>query len=147
MGHSYYNVLIHVVFSTKNRLKSIPRDRQEELWRYITGIARNHDISVIAIGGMPDHLHTLMALPGTVACSTAIQKIKSNSSKWMAGFVGDFCWQEGFGAFSVSDSRRNQVIAYIHNQEEHHKKRTFEEEFVALLKAHKIDYDPKFVFG
>ena len=144
MGHSYCNVLIHTVFSTKNRAKIISRDRQDELWRYMTGIAKNHDSNVLAIGGMPDHIHMLIALPGSVAYSTAIQKIKAGSSKWMGH---DFAWQEGFGAFSVSDSHRDEVISYIHNQEEHHKKRSFEEEFIALLKAHNVDYDPRYVFG
>ena len=144
MGHSYSNVLVHVVFSTKNRAKMIPHDRQEDLGRYITGIATNIKVNILAIGGMPDHMHLLVGLPGTIGHSTAIQKIKENSSKWMGP---DFEWQEGFGAFSVSDSRRGDVIAYIHNQEEHHKKRNFEEEFIELLKAHNVDYDPRYVFG
>ncbi|HEU5234880.1 MAG TPA: IS200/IS605 family transposase [Terriglobales bacterium] len=144
MGHSYSNVLVHIVFSTKNRAKIIPRDHQEDLWRYMTGIAKSVKANVLAIGGMPDHIHALVALPGTIGHSTLIQKIKENSSKWMGS---KFEWQEGFGAFSVSDSRRDDVIAYIHNQEEHHKKRNFEEEFIALLKAHNVDYDPRYVFG
>ena len=144
MGHSYSNVLVHIVFSTKNRAKIIPRDRQEDLRRYMTGIAKSVKANVLAIGGMPDHIHTLVALPGTIGYSTVIQKIKENSSKWLGP---KFEWQEGFGAFSVSDSRRDDVIAYIHNQEEHHKKRSFEEEFIALLKAHNVDYDPRYVFG
>src|SRR5690348_5473135 len=124
MGHSYSNVLVHVVFSTKNRTKIIARDRQEDLCRYMVGIGKNLKVNVIAIGGITDHIHMLMALPGTLGHSTAIQKIKENSSKWMGS---KFEWQEGFGAFSVSDSRREDVIAYIRNQEEHHKKRNFED--------------------
>jgi hypothetical protein len=89
----------------------------------------------------------LIALPGTLGYSTAIQKMKASSSKWMSKEVHDFGWQEGFGTFSVSDSRRDDVIAYIHNQEEHHKKHNFDEEFIALLKAHNVDYDPRYVFG
>jgi REP element-mobilizing transposase RayT len=147
MGHSYSNVLIHIVFSTKNRTKSIPRDRHEELWRYMTGIAKNLEVNILAIGGMPNHVHILSAIPGTLGYSTAIQKIKASSSKWMKKGVRNFGWQEGFGAFSVSDSRRDDVIAYIHNQEEHHKKRSFDEEFIALLKAHNVDYDPRYVLG
>ena len=147
MGHSYSNVMIHIVFSTKNRKENIPPDREEELWRYMTGMAKNLDTNVLAIGGMPDHIHILDAIPGVLGFSEVIQKIKTNSSKWMKGFVNDFGWQEGFGAFSVSDSRRDDVIAYIREQEEHHKKRTFEEEFIALLKAHGVEYDPKYVFG
>ena len=144
MGHSYSNVLVHAVFSTKNRAKIIPPDRQEQLWRYMVGIAKHHKVNVISIGGMSDHIHMLMALPGIIGHSTAIQKVKENSSKWMGR---SFEWQEGYGAFSVSDSRRKDVIAYIRNQEKHHKKRNFEEEFIALLKAHNVDYDPRYVFG
>ena len=110
----------------------------------MTGIAKNIKVNVLAIGGMADHFHTLIALPGTLGHSTVIQKIKENSSKWMGL---KFEWQEGFGAFSVSDSRREDVIAYINNQEEHHRKRNFEEEFIALSKAHNVDYDPRYVFG
>jgi len=144
MGHSYSNVLVHVVFSTKDRAKIIPHDRQEDLWRYMSGIGKNLKVNVVTIGGIADHMHMLIALPGTVGHSTAIKTIKENSSKWMGA---GFSWQEGFGAFSVSDSHRDDVIAYIHNQEEHHKKRSFEEEFIALLKAHNVDYDPRYVFG
>ena len=79
MGHSYSNVLVHVVFSTKNRAKIIPPDRQEELWRYMVGIGKNLKVNVIAIGGMPDHIHVLMALPGMIGHSTAIQKVKEKS--------------------------------------------------------------------
>lgn len=147
MGHSYSNVLLHIVFSTKNRRKIIPPDHQEQLWKYITGIVHNLHGNVLAIGGMPDHTHILLAQPGTIGFSTMVQKIKTNSSGWMEETVKDFEWQEGFGAFSVSDSRRADVIAYIRNQEEHHKKRNFEEEFIALLKAHNVDFDPRYVFG
>ena len=122
----------------------ISRDRQEDLWQYMVGIGKNLKVNVIAIGGISDHIHTLVTLPGTIGHSTVIQKIKQNSSKWMGP---NFEWQEGFGAFSVSDSRREDVIAYIRNQEEHHRKRNFEEEFIALLKAHNVDYDPRYVFG
>jgi REP element-mobilizing transposase RayT len=147
MGHSYLNILVHVVFSTKERRKLIAVEKQEELWRYLTGIGKNLGFSVLAVGGISDHAHLLMVLPGTMQLSVAVQKLKTNSSKWMSQHVREFSWQEGFGAFTVSASDRDQVIRYIHNQAEHHKKRTFEEEFVALLKAVGVDYDPKYVFG
>jgi putative transposase len=147
MGHSYMNVLIHLVFSTKERRKLIPTDKQEELWRYLTGIAKNLGFTVLAVGGMPDHVHLLIALSGTMAFSEFVQKLKANSSKWMAQETRDFAWQQGFGAFGVSASHRDDVMAYIHNQPKHHKKRSFEEEFVALLKAVGTAYDPKYVFG
>lgn len=113
----------------------------------MTGIAKRIHVRVLAIGGMPDHIHILIVLPGVMPFSSAIQKIKTYLSKWMVKSVRDFGWQEGFGAFSVSESRRDDVIAYIRNQEEHHNKREFEEEFIALLEAHHVDYDPKYVFG
>ena len=147
MGHSYLNILIHLVFSTKERRKLIPANKQEELWRYLTGIAKNLGCSVLAVGGMPDHVHLLIALNGTVPFSEFVQKLKANSSRWMSQGKREFVWQQGFGAFGVSASHRDDVIAYIHNQPEHHKKRTFEEEFVALLKAVGIEYDPRYVFG
>lgn len=147
MGHSYVNVLAHVVFSTKNRRSTIPLHKQEELWKYLAGTARNLGTPTIATGGMPDHVHLLLALSGPLSISTTVQKIKVSSSKWLATEIRDFAWQEGFGAFGVSSSQRQEVIAYIRNQSEHHKKRTFEEEFKALLKAVGVDYDPRYVFG
>ena len=147
MGHSYINVLVHIVFSTKERRKIIPVQKQEELWKYMTGIARNLGINTVAIGEMPDHIHMLIAESGTIPLSTVLQKVKGSSSKWLGSQVRGFAWQEGFGAFGVSASHLDKVIAYIRNQPEHHKKRTFEEEFLALLKAVGVDYDPRYVLG
>jgi REP element-mobilizing transposase RayT len=96
---------------------------------------------------MTDHTHLLLAMPGTIPFSEVVQKIKASSSGSMSEQVRGFHWQEGFGAFSVSASHRDEVIHYIHNQAEHHKKRSFEEEFIALLKAIGVSYDPKYVFG
>jgi REP element-mobilizing transposase RayT len=147
MGHSYLNILVHVVFSTKERRKLIAVEKQDELWRHLTGTGKNLGFSVLAVGGISDHVHLLIVLPGMMQPSVAVQKLKANSSSWMSQHVRGFSWQEGFGAFSVSASDRDQVIRYIHKQAEHHKKRTFEEEFVALLKAVGVAYDPKYVFG
>src|SRR5436305_1181313 len=147
MGHSYINVLVHIVFSTKERRKIIPTDKQEELWKYMTGIARNLRVNTVAIGGMPDHIHMLIAESGTIPISTVLQKVKGGSSKWLGKQGRGFAWPEGFGAFGVSVSHRDKVIAYIRNQPEHHKKRSFEEEFLALLEAVGVDYDPRYVFG
>jgi putative transposase len=147
MGHSYVNVLTHLVFSTKNRRKLIPINKQEELWRYLTGIGKNLRTNVLAVGGMPDHVHLLIVLTGPMSISELVQKLKASSSKWMSQAERDFAWQQGFGAFGVSASHRDEVIAYIHNQPEHHRKRSFEEEFVALLNAVGVEYDPRYVFG
>jgi len=120
---------------------------QERLWPYMTGICKNHDMLPFAVGGMPDHVHVLFRLPPTLALARAITLIKSNSSKWMGEHGRYFAWQEGYGAFSVSSSSISSVIKYIDGQELHHRKRTYEEEFLALLKKHKHPFDPKDFLG
>lgn len=144
MAHSYSNDLVHVVFSTKERQKIIPRAKLPDVWAYFGGIARNNQIPLLIAGGTVDHVHLLFALPATMALSKAIQTFKANSSRWIAP---GFEWQNGYGAFSVSPADRDRVRQYIATQEEHHRTRTFEEEFLSLLKNAGIEYDPKFVFG
>lgn len=143
-GHSYPNVLVHAIFSTKQRRNSIPAEKLQRLWRYFGGIAGNHDIPLIRAGGTRNHVHLHFALPATKTLSDVIGVLKSNSSKWLSS---KFEWQVGYGAFGVSASNREKVIAYIENQENHHKKRTFEEEFLAFLKIAGVEYDPRYVFG
>ena len=142
-GHSYPNVLVHAIFSTKQRRNTIPAEKLEDLWRYFGGIARNHDIPLLRAGGTRNHAHVLFALPATKTIADVIGTLKSNSSRWLSP---RFEWQTGYGAFGVSASNRKRVIEYIDNQERHHKKRTFEDEFLAFLKAAGVDYDPRFVF-
>jgi len=144
MAHTYSQNLIHCVFSTKERQPLILPERQEQLWAYLFGISKNERLNLIAAGGTANHAHLLLALPPVVALAEAVQKIKGNSSRWMGT---RFSWQEGYGAFSVSASQLSTVKAYIKNQAGHHKKRTFEDEFIALLKKYGIEYDPQFVFG
>jgi len=144
MAHTYSQNLVHCVFSTKERKPLIRPERQEQLWAYLFGIAKNEGLNLIATGGTANHVHILLALPPVVTLAQAVQKIKGNSSRWMGA---RFSWQEGYGAFSVSASQLSTVNAYIKNQAEHHKKRTFEEEFIALLKKYGLEYDPQFVFG
>jgi REP element-mobilizing transposase RayT len=115
-----------------------------DLWPYFGGIARNKGIPLIIAGGAAEHAHLLLALPATIPLSKAIQIFKANSSRWIAP---GFEWQNGYGAFSVSASDHERVRQYIAMQEQHHQKRGFEEEFLSLLKAAGIEYDPKFVFG
>jgi REP element-mobilizing transposase RayT len=138
---------VHVIFSTKNRRKMIPRELQPRLWAYLAGIGKNHEMSVLAAGGTENHVHILFYLPPKLALAKAVLLLKANSSKWMSEQGKGFSWQEGYGAFSVSSSHLDQVVRYIENQEVHHRKRNFEEEFLALLRKHGVDYDPKYVFG
>jgi putative transposase len=147
MSHSYAQNHLHVVFSTKERQKLIASSVQLKLWSYMAGIARNHDFLVLANGGMEDHVHLLIQLPPVLTLAKAISLIKANSSKWMNEHGMKFAWQEGYGAFSVSASNLRAVERYIANQEAHHRKMTFEQEFEGLLRKHGIQFDPNYVFG
>lgn len=147
MSHSYAQNHIHLVFSTKNREKLLERKFLPRLWAYTAAVCKNHDLLPFAVGGMEDHLHLLFRLPATMALSNAVTLIKSNSSKWIRERGKGFAWQEGYGAFSVSSSNVDAVVRYIDNQEAHHRKVGFENEFVSLLKKHGITFDPKYVFG
>lgn len=144
MAHTYANNFIHCVFSTKDRRSLIPSDRAAELYAYLGGIARGEGLSLIAAGGTANHVHLLFVLPASFSLAQAVQKLKGSSSRWMGH---GFSWQEGYGAFSVSPSQVPVVKRYIQNQEEHHRKRNFEEEFVALLRNCGIAYDERYVFG
>jgi putative transposase len=147
MPHTYCTNLIHCVFSTKGRADLIAEGIQERLYAYIFGIARKLEIEILALGGTANHIHVLMALPAKHSLSTTVRNLKANSSRWMSENGPRFSWQEGFGAFSVSSSQAPSVKHYIRNQAEHHEKRTFEEEFVILLKKSGLSYDPQYVFG
>jgi REP-associated tyrosine transposase len=150
MPHSYVSSLNHCIFSTKERAPLLLPEMRENLWPYIGGIARDHGMKLVAIGGTNDHIHLLLSLPATMSISKALQWIKSGSSKWIHDTypsLRGFQWQEGYGAFSVSISRLQDTISYIEKQEEHHKKRTFEDEFKAFLMRHSIDYDARYVLG
>ena len=110
-------------------------------------IYRNHDITVKAVGGLDDHAHLLFQLPAPLALSKSVYLVKTFSSKWMKQFVKAFDWQEGYGAFSVSASQMESVVKYIQNQGSYHKKVSFQQEYIALLKKHGVEYDPRYVFG
>jgi len=125
----------------------IDPERREDLWAYMLGIARNEKIRMLAIGGVADHMHLLIALPPKMNLSKVVCDLKANSSKWMNEKGVRFAWQEGYGAFSVSLSRIVDVQRYIRNQAEHHKKRNFEDEFVDLLRRSGISFEEKYVFG
>ena len=149
MPHSYVSNLMHCVFSTKERLPLITPELEYRLSPYLGGIARENTMKALAIGGTSHHIHALLSLPATMSFAKAVQLIKGGSSKWVHDTFSEyrkFAWQEGYGAFSVSASQANRTIAYINNQKEHHRKRTFEEEFIELLDRHGVEYDRRYVF-
>lgn len=150
MAHTYVSNHIHYVFSTKNRERVLPKDVRDRLWAYMGGIAKQHGIIPIMIGGYDDHCHALLALPSTMTIAKAMQHVKGLSSKWLSETFPDlrnFQWQDGYGAFGVSMSHIDQTVNYIRNQEEHHKKLSFQEEYIAFLKRHNIPYDERHVWG
>ena len=150
MSHSYANILVHCAFSTKERLKVISPDFRKRLWAYIGGIARENGMKALAVGGVDDHIHILLSLPATMSLSKGIQLLKAGSSKWIHDNFpkhGKFSWQEGYGAFSIGISQRDEKVAYIEGQEAHHKKRNFKEEFRAFLDEQGVHYDERFIWG
>lgn len=149
MANTYSQIYLQVVFSVKGRQNLIHKDWREELHKYICGIVNGKEQKVYAIGGIGDHIHILVSIKPNIALSDLVRDIKANSSKWIneKGFVnGKFQWQEGFGAFSYAQSQLDTVIAYINNQEQHHLKKTFKEEYMELLQKFIVDYDEKYLF-
>jgi putative transposase len=144
MSHSYMHNPVHLVFSTKQRQKLIANESQPRLWAYLAGICKKQRIFVHEIGGMEAHVHMLIEIPPDISFSDAIREIKTGSSRWMGS---SFAWQRGFGVFGVSESNLNSVIRYIRNQEVHHRKMTYDQEFIALLEKHRVAYDPRYVLG
>jgi len=149
MAHSYISIFIHYVFSTKNREKIISPGIQDRLWAYMGGIARENNMKVLAVGGIEEHVHVLLSLPGTISIAKGVQLIKGGSSKWIHvtfPALQNFAWQVGYGAFSVSISRVNETVSYIKNQKEHHRQKTFQEEYLAFLQRHGIEYYEKYIW-
>ncbi|MGA2905068.1 MAG: IS200/IS605 family transposase [Candidatus Korobacteraceae bacterium] len=137
MPSSYVSNHVHVVFSTKNRLKLIPEELQPKLWAYMAGIAQNHGMHAVAIGGIEDHVHVLINLGATLGMAKAVQVLKANSSRWMNEHPGvRFEWQEGYFASSVSRSQVPAVMRYIAGQKEHYDKMDSAREFDLLLERH-----------
>ena len=146
---SYISSCFHCVFSTKERRRLIAPELRDRLWPFLGGIARQNKMKAIEIGGVEDHVHILLSLPSTMAISKALQMIKGGSSKWIHETFPEhrlFAWQEEYGAFSVSVSQLEKTIEYIKGQEAHHRKMTFQEEFLALLKKHRIEYDERYLW-
>ena len=134
MAHSYSGNYVHIIFSTKNRRDTIPAELQDKLWAYLFGICKNLKITLLAVGGITNHVHLLISLPATIRLCDTIKELKANSSRWLGEHGIGFEWQKGYGAFSVSASNLGVVQNYIRNQVEHHKKRSFDDEFLTLLK-------------
>ena len=148
MSNTYTQIYIQAVFAVKGRQNLILQVNEDELYRYIGGILKNKGHKSLAINGMPDHIHVFFGMKPTEALSDLIRDIKANSSgfindkKW---FRGKFHWQEGFGSFSYSHTQLNNVIDYIKIQKEHHKKKSFREEYLSFLKEYDIQYDDRYV--
>ena len=146
---SYVSSYFHTVFSTKERRPVITPFLRERLWPFWGAIARQNKMKALEVGGMEDDVHILLSLPSTLSIAKALQLIKGGSSKWVHETFPEhrlFGWQEKYGAFSVSVSQLDRIIRYIRNQQEHHRKITFQEEFLALLKKHHIAYDERYLW-
>jgi len=149
MANTYTQIHIQAVFTVQHRNCIIRKSWKEELCKYITGIIQNRGHKVLAINGMPDHVHVFFGMRPIQSLSDLMQDIKGDSSKWInkKGFVKvRFSWQEGYGAFSYSKSSVDNVIDYIKNQEIHHRKRTFIEEYHDLLEKFEVDFDERYIF-
>lgn len=149
MANTYSQINIHCVFAVKGRENLILKGFKNELFQYISGILKNIQIYPLAVGGWKDHVHIFFELKPDSKISEIISTVKSSSSKWINSkklVKGKFEWQEGYSAFSYSRSQRNYIIKYIENQENHHKEKSFKEEYLEFLKIYHIDYNPNFIF-
>jgi len=149
MANTYTQIHLHIIFAVKYREGLIQTSWKNELYKYITGIIQDQKHKLIIINGMPDHLHILIGLHPAQSISDLLQDIKANSSTWINKrklVRGKFEWQDGYGAFSYGKSQVKDVIKYIENQEEHHKIRTFREEYTAFLERFEVEYDEKYIF-
>jgi len=149
MANTYTQIHIHFVFAVKFRYGIIKREWASNLYKYITGIVQGNNHKLLAINGMSDHIHILVGLRPSQSISDLMKDVKQGSSKWINDnklVKGHFEWQEGYGAFSHGKSQVNQVIHYIQNQEIHHKKITFREEYLDFLEKFEVNYDEKYVF-
>ena len=149
MAHTYSNLLVHALFSTKKRAPLLDAELKVELFSYMGGIIAQLRGKPILIGGPKDHVHLLFVLPCSLSVADLMEKVKANSSKWVKNRWRNrshFAWQTGYTAFSVSQSNLESVKRYIASQETHHRRITFQEEVLAFLKKHEIPYDPRFVF-
>ena len=147
---THQQLLYHVVFSTKNRQRWLTDGFRENVFAYMAGAAKDLNGFAIKVGGFYDHAHLLVRIPAKIAVSDFVGQLKASTSKHInetSGLIRKFGWQDGFGAFTVSVSVKDAVVAYIENQMEHHKKQNLEDEYLAMLAKHEVEYDPKYVFN
>jgi putative transposase len=150
MANTYTQIYIHSIFSPMRRDCLIHPQWEELLYKYITGIVQNNDHKMLAINGMPDHIHILVGMKPTQSVSEHIRDVKANASRWINEnrlVKGSFQWQEGFGAFSYGHSQLDAIIPYINNQKKHHQKRTFKEEYLGFLKKFEVEFKDEYVFN
>jgi|SRR6478736_3312798 len=149
MANTYTQIHQQVIFAVKKRTGLIQKEWKDELYKYITGIIQAYDHKLLAINGMPDHLHIFFGMRPTQSLSDLMQHIKQDSSKWInqKKFIKDkFEWQSGFGGFSYSKSQASNVIAYVQNQEKYHRKISFLEEYKNFLEKFEVAYDERYIF-
>lgn len=149
MANTYSQIYLHFVFAVQNRMSLIKPVWKVELYKYMSGIIMNHGHKIYAINGMPDHVHALVSMSPKQSPSDLMHDVKRNSSLWINEnhlAVGKFSWQEGFGVFSYGKSQIPQIAKYIENQEAHHGKRSFIEEYIEFLKLFEIEYDERYIY-
>ena len=147
MPQSLSNVIVHLVFSTKTRERSITPEIREEINPYMSGVLRNCGCTPIAVGGVEDHMHVLFALSRTTTVGQITEKLKTSTAKWSKEKWGDVVtWQGGYGAFSVGTREVDHVAQYVRNQDAHHRETSFEDEFRALLKESGISFDERYMW-
>ena len=150
MANTYTSLNYHIVFSTKDREPWLSEPIRERLWPYLGGIARENAMKALEIGGVADHVHILLSIPANLAVSKAVQLIKGGSSHWLKEAfpnMGQFGWQDGYAAFTVSQSQLESVGDYVRRQVEHHRTKPFAEEYRAFLQRHQIDFDERYLLG
>ncbi len=149
MANTFSQIYIQTVFAVSNRQSLIKANFKEDLYKYITGIVKNQGQKLISINGMPDHVHILIGLRPAMALADLVQEIKADSTNFVNKrrlVRGRFSWQEGYGAFSYGHSQLDTIVRYIQNQEKHHLRRSFRDEYLTLLRKYDIAFDDKYVF-
>jgi REP element-mobilizing transposase RayT len=150
MPQSLSYLLVHIVFSTKERAPLLDAPIRPELYAYLAATARNHECECYRVGGTADHVHLAIRLSRTLTSAKLVEELKTQSSKWLkrqSPALAVFAWQSGYGVFSLGASGRDALLRYIDNQEEHHKTRSFQDEYRALLKEYGVEFDEKYVWG